>query len=247
MKAMEQAIIEPTRVRGEPQLPPVGILAVNPTDHQFFINKLVTKEMKKYFLFNSNLHSDGKIFVAGPSVGAPMAVLNLEKLIALGAETIILYGWCGSLNPNLRAMDLFLPSWAKSEEGTSSHYMIEGGTEAERNKICQASLESWLTSQGNQFCSGPIWTTDAPYRETYEKVEKYKREGIMAVDMEYSALCSVAAYRRVQFASLMFVSDELWRKPWRPMFKYKEFRIKSGEVLAGLCELLRNPNFMELS
>ena len=243
---MEQTIIKPTRAKGEPQLPSIGILAVNPTDHHFFVNKLMTKEMKKYFLFNSNLHSDGKIFVAGPSVGAPMAALNLEKLIALGAEIIFLYGWCGSLTPDLQAMDLFVPSWAKSEEGTSSHYMVSGGGVPEGNKICQTQLKSWLISQGNQFGSGPIWTTDAPYRETYEKVEKYKREGIMAVDMEYSALCSVAAYRRVQFASLMFVSDELWRKPWRPMFKYKEFRVKSGEVLAGLCELLRNPNFMAL-
>lgn len=239
---MDQTIINPTRSKGDPQLPPVGILAVNPTDHQYFLANILTKKMRKHFLFNSNLHSDGKIFVAGPAVGAPMAVLNLEKLIALGAETIIVYGWCGSLSPNLRGMDLFIPTRAISEEGTSNHYMEPEGRVIEPDAHCLARLREWVESRDESWGSGPIWTTDAPYRETCGAVEKYQREGVMAVDMEYSALCTVAAYRGVRLAALMFVSDELWRKPWTPLFSHKLFRRKSGEVLAGLCHLLQNSN-----
>ena len=196
--------------------------------------------MRKYFLFNSNLHSDGKIFVAGPAVGAPMAVLNLEKLIALGAETIILYGWCGSLSPNLRGMDLFIPTRAISEEGTSNHYKRPEGRVIEPDARCFARLCEWVKSCGEPWESGPIWTTDAPYRETYYAVEKYQGEGVMAVDMEYSALCTVATYRGVRLAALMFVSDELWHKPWKPLFNHKLFRRKSGEILAGLYRFLEN-------
>ena len=67
---------------------------------------------------------DQSITLAGPAPGAPYAVMVLEKLIALGVQTVVALGWCGSLKPEVRIGDLIIPESAHSEEGTSGHYPL---------------------------------------------------------------------------------------------------------------------------
>ncbi len=172
------------------------------------------------------------MFWAGPAVGAPMAVICLEKLIALGASRIIVCGWCGSLQSDLGVGELVLPTWAISEEGTSGHYPMEGRSES--SPRLREALKDFCVSTGKVFREGPIWTTDALYRETREKVVRYGGEGILAVDMECSALMQVAAFRQVELAAVLMVSDLLWQDPWQPAFQSKEFRRRSQGLVADL-------------
>ena len=61
-----------------------------------------------------------------------MAALTMEKLIALGARQIILFGWCGAIAPNLHVGDILVPARALSGEGTSRYY----GSDGKRVLIC---------------------------------------------------------------------------------------------------------------
>ncbi|MCI5157985.1 MAG: phosphorylase [Candidatus Electrothrix sp. AUS1_2] len=236
----QDCVINPERGRGEPVLPSTGILAVNPAETPVLVAYAKETQMQRAFLFHSNLYYSGQLFLAGPAVGAPMAVMCLEKLIALGAKRIVLYGWCGSLQEELRVTDVFLPTEALSEEGTSCHYQDQAGQGraiAPSPALC-SHLRNILTGANIPFCEGKIWTTDAPYRETRTKIVDYARQGIYAVDMEFSALCSVAAFRGVDLAAAMLVSDEVWRLPWQPQFSGKEFKRKSRTLLTLLCGTL---------
>lgn len=230
-------IIEPRRNKGEPELPAAGIMAANPSDVPRLRKLAAEHSLKQHFLFHSGLYSSDHFFLAGPAVGAPMAVMCLEKLIALGAKDIILYGWCGSLVPALKALDILVPTWALSEEGTSGHY--EAGDRPQPDPELRHRLAVHCRRSGRACSAGPVWTTDAPYRETRAKVQQYGAEGIVAVDMEYSALCTVAAYRGVRLAACMLVSDELWRPHWQPQYSRPEFRARSGAVLRSLCSWLK--------
>ena len=70
---------------------------------------------------------DGRPFSTLSSpVGAPMAVMLLEQLIALGARRFLYLGFCGALDPTLSIGDLFIPLRAVREEGTSYHYLPAG-------------------------------------------------------------------------------------------------------------------------
>jgi uridine phosphorylase len=231
---MSTCVISPQRNKGEPQLPAVGILAVNPSDSSSFPALSQQYHLKRHFLFHSNLYCNKAFFLAGPAIGAPMATICLEKIIALGATDIILYGWCGSLSPSLRMGDVFLPTSALSEEGTSAHYPPSATTFDDSLSVL---LRQILTTQGYSPKQGPIWTTDAFYRETKEKVRQYSSRGIMAVDMEYSALRAVASFRQARLAAVMLVSDELYHQEWRPRFVDKSFRSASQQILAKLCAL----------
>jgi purine-nucleoside phosphorylase len=71
---------------------------------------------------------------------------------------------------------------------------------------------------------GPIWTTDAFYRETPEQVRHYQSRGLLGVDLELAALFAVGRFRQVAVAGLLVVSDELADLTWRPGFKSPAFR-----------------------
>ncbi len=240
---MSEFVINPQREKGEPFLEGKGLLFVNPADTSLYKKALKGHDTSRHFLFNSNLYqvagtdASNPFFVAGPAVGAPMATLTLEKLVALGARQIILYGWCGSISESLQIGDILLPTWAISEEGTSTHY-------SQKNKPHSSSslredIGLFFKSRNFYTKEGPIWTTDAPYREGRAAVSDYSVQGLLGVDMEFSALCSVAAYRQIQFAAVLLVSDELWREQWKPGFRKSSFKKKNSEVVRALIEYCR--------
>lgn len=228
----EDVVIAPGRGAKDPQLSPSGILLVNPMEAA--VAKAGSGGWRQHFLFNSQLYSSpaNDLFWAGPAVGAPMAVMALEKLIALGARRVLVYGWCGSLQQGLQVGDILLPTWALSEEGTSGHYPVAGKPQSPVS--FRSKIRDMLAAAEMGCGEGPVWTTDAPYRETRTKVRAYQEQGILAVDMEYSALCTVAAFRGIELAGVFLVSDEVWRDSWRPGFTDKKFKRKSRALLSLL-------------
>jgi uridine phosphorylase len=236
----EEAIINPRREKGEPELPTTGILCVNPGDSRYLSSQAIKLGCTRHFLFNSNLHiipesiTAKSVFIAGPAVGAPMAVMTIEKLIALGAKKIIVCGWCGSLSQGLAIGDTLLPTWGVCEEGTSGHYPIK-----DRASSCpelRETLAGFLLQKGIVVQEGPIWTTDAPYRETRVKVKDYAKKAILGVDMEFNALATVATYRKIELAAVFMVSDEPWKSQWQPGFRNKSFMARNKQVLNCLLE-----------
>lgn len=232
---MVDVFISPRREKNEPLLPPSGILALNPSDSSTMVALAREHALRRHFLFNSQLFSNDTFFLAGPAVGAPMAAICLEKLIALGAQRIIVYGWCGSIHPDLRIKDLFLPTSGVSEEGTSPHY----GPGRPWDHALQSVLQPALEQAGRLSKTGGIWTTDALYRETREKIERYGSQGIFAVDMEYTALQAVASFREVLVGGVMLVSDELFGDRWKADYGDKQFRILSRQTLGLLVSFLQ--------
>jgi len=237
---MSDIIIRPGREKGEPQLPDTGLLLINPGEAVRAVSLAKEYQGGRQFLFNSNLYlipaadRTNPFFVAGPAVGAPMAVLTLEKLIALGGRRFIIYGWCGAINEALKTGDVLLPTWAVSDEGTSSHYPVKSRPES--HKATRDALTRGLNAMALNVMSGPVWTTDAPYRESRNRVKQLGREGVLGGDMEFAALAAVAAFRKVEVTAVLLVSDELWSGTWKPGFHTKAFKKKSRDILNYLME-----------
>jgi purine-nucleoside phosphorylase len=223
-KMEDDIIIRPGRGVREKTIPSCGILLVNPTESRTAIQTLVDRGGEQRFLFHSGLVvSPGEdFFVAGPAVGAPMAAMVLEKLIALGANCVVMAGLCGAVNPRLNVGDSVLGGVAIPGEGTSRYY-----SDAD---VCQPSsrLLEKLQVSLDLTAPVPVWSTDAPYRESRKMLKALADQyNVAAVDMEYSALCAVAAFRKIDFASLFLISDELWKPDWHPGFNGKVFKRKS--------------------
>jgi len=180
--------------------------------------------------------SPGTISLAGPAVGAPQAVLILEKLIALGARRVILLGWTGGLNPALSPGDLILPDEAISEEGTSRHYSDNVRPKPSLGLL--QSMQKALKEADLSYHQGPVWTTDAPYRETIDKVRAFQSQGVLGVDMETSALYTVGAFRGIETAALLIVSDDLSKMTWRHGFREPRFLEAREKVSRFLCQFV---------
>jgi uridine phosphorylase len=227
-------LIEPKRIDGEPKIGADCIIASISSDLHFIVEfskakKSNLKMLGPFEFFLVRQTGQLPLALAGPALGASHAVMVMEKLIALGAKRVWFLGWCGSLQPSLSTGDLIIPTFSASEEGTSQHYPVHG-KRCRTNSLLNSKLETALSRSKLPFKKGPVWTTDAIYRETKEKVKSYARKGILAVEMEISALTRLAVYRSVDFAALLVVSDELSSLEWCSGFTRKDFKRKTHEV-----------------
>ncbi len=237
---MPEMVITPRREKGEKPLGSTGLLLLNPSEarHGALLARQVGGEQR--FLFNSGLYQlrgegGGSLaFVAGPAVGAPMAALTVEKLVALGARQLLVAGWCGSLQPEVKTGDLVLPAWGLSEEGTSRHYPVVG--RAASDGVLQDLLADFFGQRGFAVHQGPVWSTDAPYREPWARVEEYRQQGIVGVEMEFAALAAVASFRQIRLAGALLVSDELASGIWQPGFRNRRFQERSRLFVEALFE-----------
>ncbi|MBN9659106.1 MAG: hypothetical protein J0H49_13055 [Acidobacteria bacterium] len=69
---------------------------------------------------------------------------------------------------------------------------------------------------GLPVVTGPVWTTDAPYRETAVQLARYARDGILAVEMQAASLFAFSAARGVRcsvVASMSPTVSTTRRKP----------------------------------
>ena len=168
------------------------------------------------------LYRRGETAIVTRFIGAPLAVMNLESLIASGAQEIVFLGFCGSLSPRLPMLSAVSPLQAVSQEGTSRHYFVR-----RRNFRPHAGLrkrlEDSLRCRGLPFVQGTVVTTDAPFRETASWLAEMKKRGAAAVDMELAAVFALAEYRSVRAAALMIVSDEVHSETWTRAFRRPEF------------------------
>ncbi len=233
----EHIVIHPRRNRNEKPLPENGLLLVNPTEASDCLGKLKKCGGKQHFLFNSGMvvADDQSCFVAGPAIGAPMAALTLEKLIALGAKRVILFGWCGAISKTLKVGDVLVPDKALSGEGTSKYYPSEAAVGPDSNLSTRVS--ELFDDNGVSIHRGCVWSTDAVYREDRRMLKELCCEKrVVAVDMEFSALCAVAIFRKIEFTAVLIVSDELWGDSWRPGFSKQFFIEKKQAALKLLLE-----------
>ena len=162
---------------------------------------------KLYPLYSGHVGGTDVSFIEMP-VGAAGTVMVMEELIACGARTFIGLGWAGSLQPNAPIGSFVIPTSSIREEGTSFHY-VDAAQLLSPDKALQAELEQAAAAEGVSVLTGPLWTTDAPYRELRSKVERYRQEGVVGVDMETSAMYALGMYREVAVCNLLVVSDIL--------------------------------------
>jgi len=223
----DSVVIESRKGSREEPCKPVAILACTEADRQRFCRLATPIASSIRTVYNARLqeiiHGDRSVTLAGPVLGAPQAVLVLEKLIALGSRAIIVFGWCGSMQPDVKIGDWLLPNSARSEEGTSAHYPM-ASEKFSPDADLLARLQDHCQQKGFPPRLGPIWTTDALLRETVHKVRAYGKDGLLAVEMELSALFHVAAYRKVRLVGLLVVSDELFTLKWQPGFGSTGFK-----------------------
>ena len=173
-----------------------------------------------------------EIVVAANFVGSPAAAMVFEELIACGARKVFEVGLSGGLQPFLRPGDIVVVTEAICDEGTTCQYSPN-----RESLLPSSSLKGLLIEALNEnrvrHHAGSVLTTDGIYRETRDKLAKFRETGVLAIDMETSALYAVAEHRDVEIASALVISDLLTESGWRPAFRDRRV-LRSTRILMQL-------------
>jgi purine-nucleoside phosphorylase len=248
MSGKEQPLISPKKGRADPSVGPVAVMVAMETDLALVRRAMDFRGRATGRIFTSKVFTGktqgGDATVVGPMLGAPHAVMVLEKLVVLGAEKILFLGWCGSVQERVSIGDFVIPDRAVIGEGTSRYYISDTLKRESISSLKVAeAVENNCRAHTVPIHIGPVWSTDAPYRETSQKVLSLKRQGILGVDMESSALFTVSRFRQVEAGALLVVSDELASLRWKPGFSHRTFnasRKRASEIVAQACRALSN-------
>lgn len=181
---------------------------------------------------------DKQVGIVHALLGASAAAMNLEELISYGAKRIYELGVSGAIDTSLEPGDVVVLKGAFSDEGTSRHY-YKGERRFGSSQLLSKRLEASLRGGKVKYVLGDAWTIDAPYRETKEKVVRYRKMGVRVVNMESSAIFAVAAYRRVKAASVQIVSDLVSEKSWEPAFHSEIVNRRRQEVLTAVFRAVK--------
>ena len=237
------SIVPPLGARTAPDIGPAAVMVSTAPDLRVITSSAGKFTTQPFFTGTLMTYGHGGIAVAGPYIGAPYAVMLAESLMAKGAGQIIVLGWCGGLTPDLAPGDLVIPELAICDEGTSRHYVeLDSDLPVTRpHPELSQTLSDLLRERGETPQHLPIWTTDAIYRETREKVAWYRARGAVAVEMECSAIFAAAAFRQIPVTALLVVSDSLAHESgdWDPGFRKKRFKTMRRTACTAVMDLAR--------
>jgi uridine phosphorylase len=173
--------------------------------------------------------------------GAPSAVMFLEELAAFGVKKALYWGYGGSLQEDIGIGHMILPLEAIREEGTSYHYLREHA-KSTPDPVLQRQFAAALQGVPVSSHEGTVWTTDAPYRETPEKIRRYRAQNVLAVDMELSALYALGRAKGIAVGAVLIASDRVRETGWEPGFhsqKLCETRAQMAGTLVRCLEKMR--------
>lgn len=134
-----------------------------------------------------------------------------EMAQATGATHFILFGSCGALDRRLTEGHIVVPTKAYRDEGMSYHYASAADYIQIRNADRVAATVNDL---GLSYVQGPVWTTDALFRETRGKMKKRWQEGCIAVDMECAGLQAICDFRGFEYFTFFYTGDQLDAPTW---------------------------------
>lgn len=181
--------------------------------------------------FRMYKHEDEDILLICPNVGGAASVVDLELLIASSIKKIAAFGTCGAMDKNIGKNTIIIPTSAVREEGVSYHY-LPPSDEVDQNKASIKVMEQVFSQHDMNYLSGKVWTTDAVYRETANKLKTMKQNNCLAVDMEMASLLAVTQFRSVDFAGFLIADDNIDGKP------KKEYKRDSATLFQIALEIV---------
>jgi len=158
-----------------------------------------------------------------PGWGAPTIAARMEELMTCGAEVIIASGALGAFQHEMEVGDYVIPIEAIRGEGTSQYYRPKGKTVSADPELVEV-FEKACKKVGVKTFKGAVWTTDGFYREMRSQVKRLQKQGILGVEMETSAIYTVAKFKGIKTACLLRVSDKLADLKWEMQWWSPEYR-----------------------
>ncbi len=180
------------------------------------------------------------LFLAG--IGGSCISADIEDLNASGVDTFIIFGNCGVLDRNIEDCSIIIPNKAFRDEGVSYHYLKDSESINISDEF-KDTFKEILKEHNFDFTEGATWTIDAFYRETKDKIDYFRNNGAVCVEMEGSVIAAVCKYKDLHYFTFYYAGDNLDAVEWeqRSISQYVNFE-KKKEVPILAIELAHRIN-----
>ncbi|MFZ0370951.1 MULTISPECIES: purine-nucleoside phosphorylase [unclassified Halobacillus] len=152
-----------------------------------------------------------RISVQGTGMGVPSISIYVNELIeGYGVKQLIRVGSCGALQNDVKVRDVILASTSTTD--SQMNRMVFGGIDfapaADFNLLKNAYDAG--TEKGLKLRVGNVFTSDSFYRDNAMDLFKQLADyNVLAVEMETTALYTLAAKHGCQALSVLTVSDHI--------------------------------------
>ena len=153
-----------------------------------------------------------RVSVQGSGMGQPsMSIYANELFDSYDVQTIVRVGSCGGLTERVGMRDIIIANGACTDSGINRtrFHGLDYAPVADFSLLRAAVEASEALSLQGRTHVGLLYSSDQFYTTRPELTEPLVAHGALAVEMETSALYTLAAYRQRRALSICTVSDHL--------------------------------------
>jgi DeoD family purine-nucleoside phosphorylase len=149
------------------------------------------------------------VSVQTSGMGTPSLSIVVEELLRLGARRLIRVGTCGGIAMGLQTGDLVIATAACPVDGATRTYLHgEPYAPAADFDLTRALVDA-AAAAGVEAQTGLVASVDVFYNTDDDYAKRWRERGVLAFEMEASALFFLAARAGVQAACALTISDVL--------------------------------------
>lgn len=149
------------------------------------------------------------VTVQTTGMGCPSLAIVVEELFQLGARTMVRVGTCGAVAADIAPGDLVVAVSAAPRDGTTAMYLAGEPYAPTADFTLTRALVEAAERAGRSARVGLVQTEDAFYATSPEDVPKLAARGILAVEMEASALFTLGALRGFRAGCALVASNAI--------------------------------------
>lgn len=158
-------------------------------------------------------YRDIPVSVQTSGMGTPSLSIVVEELLRLGARRLVRVGTCGGIAPGLRTGDLVIATAACPVDGATATYLHGEPYAPAADFSMTRALVDAATAAGVAARTGLVASVDVFYNTDADYAQRWRDRGVLAFEMEASALFYLAARagveRDVRAGCALTVSDVL--------------------------------------
>lgn len=150
-------------------------------------------------------YKGSRVSVQTTGMGCPSLAIVTEELVRLGAQTLLRVGTAGIVAEGVSPGELVIASAAVPQDGTTRMY-LRGDPYAPSASF---AVTRALADAAPEAHVGLIQTEDAFYATGPEDVPKLAERGVLAIEMESSALFLLGKLRKVETGCILVASNRI--------------------------------------
>lgn len=150
-----------------------------------------------------------RVSVQGTGMGMPTTAIYTHELIGLGVKRLIRVGTCGAYQSDMEIGDVLIAMSASTDSSINQHIFSHKDYAPTADYGLLAKAVNLAEVMNLKVKVGNILSSDSFYNANPDHWKKWAEYGVLGVEMETSALYTIAAKSNVEALSILTVSDSL--------------------------------------